>query len=207
MKRITGYLLAVWATAQMAAGQATNSVNPLQALIDSAETGTVISVPAGTYQGSLVLKDGVALVGEGADVTTIDGNGAAAVITGANDAMAIGLTIRNGRVAVDNRDVSMGVFECRLVDFQTVGIQLMGGSGVIANNLIEGDRKGSGILCCMSNPYILNNVIASNAVGLQAMEHAFPSLERNMFVTNGAAIVVTGDSAADLRGNYNPLCA
>jgi hypothetical protein len=201
MKRLTGCLLVAWAAVQMAAGQATTNLNPLQTLIDSAATGSVISVPSGTYQGSLTLKDGVTLVGDGAEVTTIDGNGADTVIRGANDAMVIGLTIRNGRVAVEGRDISMGVFECRIGDFRGAAIQIVGGSAALANNLIEGDQKGTGILCMMSNPFIMNNVVVSNAIGVQAVQHAFPCLLRNVFVANGTAVLVAGESSASLYGN------
>ena len=201
MKRVTGYVLVAWAAVQMAAGQATNTVNPLQVLIDSAEDGAVISVPAGTYQGALTLKEGIVLMGDGADVTTIDGCGADTVITGANDAMVIGLTIRNGRVTVNSHDISMGVFECRLGDFQAVGLQGMGGCAVIANNVIEGNQKNTGILCTMSNPFIMNNVVVSNAIGVQALQHAFPSLERNVFVGNGTAVLVAAESSASLHAN------
>jgi hypothetical protein len=53
----------------------------------------------------------------------------------------------------------------------------------------------------MSNPFIMNNVVVSNAIGVQAVQHAFPCLLRNVFVANGTAVLVAGESSASLYGN------
>ena len=47
----------------------------IQAAIDAASSGDTVSVAAGTYVESITMKDGVALIGTGADVCTIDGDG------------------------------------------------------------------------------------------------------------------------------------
>jgi parallel beta-helix repeat protein len=180
---------------------ASESEISLQALIDAAAPGAVISVPAGTYQGQIVLKDGVALVGEGADVTTLDGNGADVVVRGARNAILLGFTIRNGGTAVKIDQTSMGIFECAVRDFQKVAVEVARGCAVIANNLIEGGPSSTGVLCFTSNPYLTGNIIVSNAVGVYVWQQSSPSLANNVFVGNSTAILVGAESSAFLESN------
>jgi len=55
--------------------------NSIQAAIDDANDGDTVSVAAGTYNESIVMKDGVVVRGAGADVTTIDGGRTGHVVT------------------------------------------------------------------------------------------------------------------------------
>jgi len=67
-----------------------------------------VHVAAGTYYENITLKDGVEVVGAGADVTTIDGSGNGPVVTANNvgsEAKLDGFTIANGNyVAVVDID-------------------------------------------------------------------------------------------------------
>lgn len=183
------------------AARAGQSTGVLQGLIDAAAPGAVINVPAGTYEGSIVLKDGITLAGEGAGVTTVDGNGAAVVVRGARNATLMGLTIRNGLTGVGISETSMQVFECAIRDFKTVGILVDRGCAVIANNLIEGGATTTGIWCKASNPYVAGTTIKGNAVGAFVSNRSGPSLVNDVFLGNGTAILVSLESLASLESN------
>jgi len=53
----------------------------IQHAIDRADAGDTINVAAGIYNENITLKDGVAVLGAGADVTTIDGGDNGTVVT------------------------------------------------------------------------------------------------------------------------------
>lgn len=183
------------------AARADGNAGVLQAMIDAAAPGAVINVPAGSYQGSIVLKDGITLVGEGVEVTTVDGNGAAVVVRGARNATLMGLTIRNGLTAVGISETSMQIFECAIRDFQVAGISVDRGCAVIVNNLIEGGSPATGICCRTSNPYVAGNAVEGNAVGVFLGSRSSPSLVNNVFVGNGTAVVANQESEAYLEAN------
>jgi nitrous oxidase accessory protein len=68
----------------------------IQAGIDAGEYGDTVSVAPGTYYGNITLKDGVDLLGAGADVTIIDAQGYGDVVDArANNATISGFTLRN----------------------------------------------------------------------------------------------------------------
>ena len=203
MKLIRLFLLCEFAFLPMMpfGARALESETSLQSLIDAAAPGAVVSVPAGVYEGQIVLKEGVALVGAGADVTTLDGKGADVVVRGARNAIVLGFTVRNGGTAVKMEQISMGIFECAIRDFQKAAIDVTRGCAVIANNLIEGGPSSAGVLCFMSNPYLTENLIVSNAVGVYATRQSSPSLANNIFVGNSTAILVEAESAAFLESN------
>ena len=71
----------------------------IQDAIDAASSGDTVSVAAGTYVENIVLKDGVAVVGAGADVCTIDGDGTDSVVVCSDCSSQTrleGFTITNG---------------------------------------------------------------------------------------------------------------
>jgi hypothetical protein len=166
----------------------------IQQMLDAAEPGDIVSVPAGTYHGTLVLKDGVALVGEGADTTILDGDGADCVILAGGDSVILGFTIRNGRVGIQSIRRFVGVFECRVADCAESAIRIENGCAVIANNEILGNRVSMGIECLGSNPHIAGNLIARHRIGIVVLNEFVPTVFDNVFVDNEIAIFV-GDKA------------
>jgi hypothetical protein len=83
----------------------------IQDAIDDASPGDVINVAAGTYYESITLRDGVQVLGAGADVTTIDGSTARGgepayhVVVGADNAVLDGFTVTGGNAnggVIDN---------------------------------------------------------------------------------------------------------
>ena len=76
------------------AAQAATTASELQARIDAAPRGSTVTVPAGTYHGSLVVRGPLTVIAEPG--TTLDGGGRGSVVTiaGSNVVMR-GFTIRN----------------------------------------------------------------------------------------------------------------
>ena len=85
-------------------GQA--NAGQIQDAIDAAESGDVVTIDAGIYYESLLLKEGISLVGAGSGRTFIDGSGADIVITGAKNSVIMGCTIQNGLVGVYNNNTT-----------------------------------------------------------------------------------------------------
>jgi predicted outer membrane repeat protein len=76
-----------------------NDFATIQAAIDAASSGDTIYVAAGTYNENITLKDGVGVLGAGANVTTIDGGDSGTVVTanGVGSATILdGFTITHG---------------------------------------------------------------------------------------------------------------
>ncbi len=178
------------------------SAASLQALIDAAEPGAEIMVPAGTYAGVVHLRDGLTLRGAGDDVTIIDGQGAAQVVTLGKNAALIGFTVRGGAMLVGNAGNFAGVFECTLTGYSSFALAFQGGSGVAAHNRIEGSAGRTGILCANANPAIVNNLISGNQNGVQIHPHLIPVIADNLFRDNVMAVHIVGDSRAVIERNH-----
>jgi len=174
----------------------------IQEAIDAAEEGDIIEIPAGTYQESIVLKDGITLVGEGAETTIIDGAGSECIVKAGKNAVLAGFTIRNGKIGISNEGKGMGIFECRIEACAPFAIRISdNGCAVIANNIIEGNKRSTGIGCYGSNPYIVNNYIMNHHIGLLAYNHFVPQVSQNFFIGNDLAIQVGGGTFLLLSEN------
>jgi hypothetical protein len=173
----------------------------LQALVDSA-SGTLIEVPAGEYTGPVSLKEGVLLVGAGAEQTTLLVPDGAIGVTGANKSGILGFTIRGGMNGVRPLGRFMGVFECRLEGQTSSAVCLEGGSGAIVNNVIAGSLPNvQGVVVVRSNPLIANNVIVSNGIGVRVSGELIPAVEDNRFLRNDIAVLVDTNANVHLARN------
>jgi parallel beta-helix repeat protein len=125
----------------------------IQAGIDAAEYGDTVCVAAGTYYENVALKDGINLLGAGADVTIIDANGYGDVVDArANNVTICGFTLRNS-----------GEFD---LSHTNCGVHLNGTyAPIVRNNVIINNRIGIGIWYG-ANPDIRNNIIQNNSNGL-----------------------------------------
>ena len=173
----------------------------IQAAIDAAAPGDIVLVPAGTYEESIVLKDDIVLVGEGADSTIIDGGGAGTVVLGGRNSLIIGFTVRNGKTGIANSTNAIGVFECNITDIEKHCILIRSGFGVVGHNLIQGNSKSTGILSQNSNPYVFDNVIADHLTGFWTQGRFQPSLIGNVFSGNQIAVRLDGGGSVHLEGN------
>jgi hypothetical protein len=176
----------------------------IQGAIQAAQPGDTVMVPAGTYTGAVILKEGVFLVGQdGADATVLDGGGAPAAVYGAKDAAVVGFTIRNAIAGVRNAGQFIGVFECRIADVAQMGVALDGASSVIANNLIKGQAPATtGVEINQSNPYLVNNIIGGHQIGVHLRGKLQPNLEENRFIDNQVAILAEPEASAILLRNH-----
>jgi parallel beta-helix repeat protein len=128
----------------------------IQQAVDNATADDTINVAAGTYNETITLKDGVEILGAGADVTTIDGGGSGRVVTGYNVSSTTkldGFTITNGNATGDGG-----------------GIYLSNNSSpTISNCVFEGNSAanyGGGMFNSQhSSPTVTNCVFQGNSGG------------------------------------------
>lgn len=181
-------------------------VNPIQAAIDAAAVGDVVRIAAGTYQGPVVLKDGITLVGAGADVTVIDGAGAEVVVEGAKNSALVGFTIRNGRVLAENNRAFLGVYRCKLSDFQVMAFRLTEGSALIEDVLIAGSGAGVGMATFGSNPYVVNSTITGCVAGILVHGNLSVTARNNAFcgLSRGIHLAVAGASVLSEGNLFDP---
>lgn len=189
MKRCYSFLLAVVFSATLSFAQdVVQPASVIQDLLDVAEPGSVVSVPAGTYQGALTIPDTIVVQGAGDGQTILDGQDALNVVSFGKESVLIGFTVRNGQSLINSKGNFIGVFECTLENFRRNGVFFETGAGVVANNVIRGDGKAVGILSYGANPLVINNLIENNAVGFQWFLNLIPSVVENLFRNNDVAI-------------------
>ena len=106
---------AIWAVFLVGGLTATPAAaaGDLQAMIDAAEPGSVITVPTGTYDGNVVIDKPLTLIGEGWPV--IDGHGSGNVIEVlAPDVTISGFVIVNTGSSLDQENAGISVEEPRV---------------------------------------------------------------------------------------------
>ncbi|MCX7049146.1 MAG: DUF1565 domain-containing protein [Candidatus Sumerlaeota bacterium] len=196
-------ILAVVAAMQIAGAQAQQPllITSLQEAINAAKPGDVVRVPAGTYRGPIALKADVYVVGDGAEATILDGGGADNVVLGANDAVIAGVTIRNGKIGVNNLTRFVGVFDCKIIDCSLAGVWLENGCAAIVNNYIYGNQREVGISCHASNPYIVGNTIANHLMGVRAFNYYDPFMGKNYVAGNVIGLYTAIGTTVTLEQN------
>jgi hypothetical protein len=166
----------------------------IQAAINAAVAGDVVSVAAGTYNENLTFKNGVSVAGAGRAVTIVDGGrrGSVATLIDCDATTQVsGLTIRNGLAEAGG------------------GIFIDGGAPIITLNRITGNSAvvpgtssyysyGGGLEVLYSNAVISDNLIESNSAdyggGVEILSGS-PQVLRNQFSLNDAAVSGGGMSA------------
>jgi len=139
----------------------------IQSAIDTATTGDIIQVSAGTYRENIRLKEGIILRGAGADTTTIDGGGKGNVVEGAKGAVIEGFTITNSGkkgktgdvmdVGISTKHAPMTIANCRVVG-NNAGIRTYFSPSNIVNNIVA-DNKVYGIYLLYSDSSVKNNIV------------------------------------------------
>lgn len=150
-------------------GSASVVVRPsdsIQAAIDNATTGSTIFVSAGVYHESLQIYKSIALIGEGRDQTTIDGQNYQYIINITADNVYIeGFTIQSA-LSPSN------------------GINIVGSKGdIISHNTVENSQQGI-TLTSSSNDTVSNNIITANALGITLTSSRNNVISENTITAN-----------------------
>ncbi len=124
------------------------AVSPLQDLIENANTGETVNLPAGTYKGQLIISKGITL--DGQNKTIIDGDGQnSVVIIDTDGAQLRNLHITNSGSSHNNTD------SC---------VQIKGHFNIVKDNLL--DNCLIGIDLQQSN----NNVVRRNKISSKPLD-------------------------------------
>ena len=155
------------ATGAVARGQA-NAMKVVDALLDAAEPGATVLVPAGVYEGHLVVRKPVTI--DGADKAIFDGGGKGTVI----EIRSPGVTIRRCAIRGSGSDVTgepagiraiagQAVIESNTITDALFGIDLRESPGsIVRNNTISGKdlepgRRGDAIRLWWSHNCIVED--------------------------------------------------
>ncbi len=149
----------------------------IQAALDDAVPGDTVFVYAGIYNENVLLKDGVRLQGEGADVTYITGQQVAGAIPSAvtarriNNAVISGFSITGVRSAVAASYViyadsaSVQITRC-IIGNATIGIYAVGSDITVTNNVLYLGSSDGGIYIQSGSGVIKNNIIVNGNTGI-----------------------------------------
>ena len=107
----------------------------IQQAINSASAGDTIYVYNGTYEENLNIPVNITLIGEGRDVTFIDGNGSDCITVTAADVEIMGFTIHNGAagIYVEADEASVTVFNNNISANDYGGVQINATNGIVAD--------------------------------------------------------------------------
>jgi parallel beta-helix repeat protein len=154
----------------------------IRTALDRAEEGDTVFVCKGTYKESIVLRDGVALIGESASETVIHGKGSGDVVKGADRAIIKNFTVENGDKGIMCESVSM----------------------TVEHNFVRGN-KGTGIHCLVTLPLIRNNVVFQNGwtgIFCETVRSLNTLIENNVIAANGySGIMLAGSSVVLVQDN------
>ncbi len=154
--------------------------NNIQDAIDFAVYGNTISVAAGTYIEKIILKNGVALIGQDPNITIIDGNdNGSVVISEGCDANTIleAFTITNGTATnarrrgggMYNRVSNPAIINCAFSDNSAQngsGMYNYYSSPIVTGCTFTGnlaDGSGGGMYNFESSPTIINSTFSENS--------------------------------------------
>ena len=157
----------------------------IQGAIDVSYTGDFIYVSAGIYEENIVLKKGVNVKGERTTTTKIIGNFGSYVITGADNCVIEGFTIKGER--------GQTYIYCNYA------------STVIRNNLLIASEGYYGVLVSLSSsPEIINNTIIGFKYGI-AVGNGSSSIIKNNIIVDclDEGIAIYGSSSISYNNLYN----
>lgn len=201
MKKSFGFLFVALVVVCGVARAGVFPASVIQDLLDVAQSGDEVVIPAGEYQGTVNIPVGVIVRGAGDEVTVLDGQGASEVVTFGKQSAIIGFTLRNGHILASGKGNFFGVMECTLEAYNGFAVLIPGGSGVLAHNRIAGAPGKTGILSASANPLIVNNLITGNQTGVQVHPHLIPTIINNLFIDNAVAVALIGEAQAVIERN------
>lgn len=151
-----------------------HGLKPLQALVDAAPEGSVLSLPAGHYAGPVLLRKPLSIVGEG--LVIIDGGDKGTVfIVETNRAVLSNLTITGSGESHDSDDACLNVrghgntFEKLNIDSCLFGIDLkQSDHNIVRNSRVRSKPfdlgvRGDGIRLWYSNHNLIENNLVTDS--------------------------------------------
>lgn len=167
----------------------------IQAGIDAASLGDTVLVASGIYYETIVMREGVSLIGSGFTDTIIDGQGtgneSGSVVVGAENSLISGFTIRNASLeyynnlgaGIDGRNYSFFIRKNWITNCR-IGI-ITFGSPIIENNVIIDNPGLVGVSNSGSGkPHIINNTVLNNCRGIQMSSDSVPNIVNNIIMNN-----------------------
>jgi serine protease len=179
----------------------------IQSALAAAISGDTIYVAAGTYNENIDLKNGVDVLGAGADVTTIIGTGTGSVVTadGVGSGTTLdGFTITGGFATYGGgmflSGSSLTISNCIFYDNRATnnggGMRLISSSSPTVTNCIFDTNSagffGGGIACRdnsspdITNCTIVNNTATGNGGGGIYIHSSSPNITNNIIAGNTA---------------------
>jgi parallel beta-helix repeat protein len=127
----------------------------IQPAINASVAGDTVFVKPGTYDGPIVMKGGVNLLGYGPHVTTITGNNTAIHVVSFDSPTP---TILSGFRIINSVTGDLAT------SWSYGGVYVASGPITIRNNIIEHNHAGIAVMS--GNPTIINNTIVNNMNGV-----------------------------------------
>ena len=133
----------------------------IQGAIDAATSGDTVRVGPGHYLEHIVMKDGVKLVGAGADLSVIDAGGSGIVVMCASNALLDGFTITGGNnTTIFDFGYLGGGIKCKNIADTTISHNV-----IKYNQIPEQGAMGAGLYAGGTRISILDNVFRLNTGG------------------------------------------
>lgn len=186
----------------------------IQDAIDSSSAFDTIFVYNGTYYENIILKEDVNVQGEGAPITTIDGQKYGPVVYGAEGATIAGFTIVNSSNTGIMCYHSSPLIEFNIISGHNVGILNYQSSAKIIGN--EFRNNNNGIYIHYSSPWIESNRITDDSYGIVSRYSSSPTIVGNEllhthidfgYASNGTVInnlIIGGSSGIRVFSSSSP---
>ncbi|MCP9455855.1 MAG: pectinesterase family protein [Nitrospira sp.] len=181
----------------------------IQEAVDRAQKGDTVFIKPGVYAQDLTIhsKEGIKVVGAGADYVTLVGDGSYVGVLhigkwpyGASDIEITGLTIH------DHGGHAVGIFNARGVTLRALHVKGLLFSQQVKEMRIEncviGESETTGVQLADSQAVLIGNVIHDNDHGVNVVGKSTVRIERNVILRNlFEAIVVEDGATVTLVGN------
>jgi parallel beta-helix repeat protein len=185
MKKVAFFIVIAALSMSAQAGQkivVPKDAPKIQEALDRAQDGDTVFVCKGKYNGNIVMRDGVALIGESATETIIHGKGSGDVVKGADRSIIKNFTVENGDKGILCASVSM----------------------TVEHNFVRGN-KGTGIHCLVTLPLVRNNFVYQNGwtgIFCETVRSLNTLVEHNVVAENGySGIMLAGSSMVLVQNN------
>jgi len=190
-------------------GTKENPFNTAQEGVNFSGPGDIVYVAAGTYVENVLIKKSISLIGDGADVTIIDGSGSAqpAVCMTLAGGIIEEFHIRNGTDAGIQCEQSLLSIRENIISNTSSGhgIEIDTGSSVTIENNIIYDNDLHGIDFQGVAATIMNNTIVSNkGDGIGCTSGDGVMIENNIIVSNGE-YGISCDQSPEPQISYNDV--